>query len=364
MKYIDEYKNKDLVSKIAGAISSLRVSANLMEVCGTHTTAIFKSGIRSLLPKGVKLLSGPGCPVCVTSEEDIDAMISLADVPGSVIATFGDMMRIPGSNGSLAGKKAEGADIRIVYSPLDAISIAQANKDRKVFFLGVGFETTAPAVAATVIDAREKGLNNFFVYSAHKLIPPAIKAVLDSGEVKVDGFILPGHVSTIIGSKPYEFIADDYGIPSVIAGFEPVDLMESVYLLLKEIKGGSEKVEIEYTRAVKPEGNPAARRVMDEVFGLADADWRGLGKIAKSGLEIRGKYSRFDAKKAFNIKVPKRRAKVSGCICGDVLRGVKLPTDCRLFGKICTPEDPKGPCMVSAEGTCAAYYKYGKKHGR
>jgi hydrogenase expression/formation protein HypD len=360
MKYIDEYKDKALVKKLVQAIAGLNVPANLMEVCGTHTMAIWRSGIRMLLPKTVKLISGPGCPVCVTSEEDIDAMISLADVPDAIVTTFGDMLRVPGSAGSLAKKKAAGSDIRVVYSPLDAVSIAKANKGRPVIFLGVGFETTAPTIAATIIEAREKGLNNFFVYSAHKLIPPAIKAILDAGEVRVDGFLLPGHVSAIIGVKPYKFIAKNYGIPSVIAGFEPVDLMESIYQLLLRIKYQSRaNVGIEYVRAVRPEGNPKAVKVMKEVFKTSTASWRGLGEIQKSGLEIRGKYERFDAKKMFRIRPAETRVDPA-CKCGEVLRGVKLPTDCRLFGKSCTPEDPKGPCMVSTEGTCAGYYKYGK----
>ncbi len=358
MKYIDEYKNKKVVKRIAEKIARLRGSANLMEVCGTHTMALFKYGIKSLLPKGVKLLSGPGCPVCVTSEADIDAMIKLAHIPGSIIATFGDMMNVPGSSGSLASRKSDGADIRVVYSPLDALKVAVKEKPRPVIFLGVGFETTAPTVAATVIEAHEKGLNNFYVYSAHKLIPPAIKVLLDAGEVKIDGLILPGHVSVIIGSKPYEFISVDFGIPAVITGFEPVDMMESIYALLKQIKKEA-RVEIEYSRVVKPEGNVKAQKVMNEVFGVADAEWRGFGKIENSGLEFKGKYSRFDAKSVFKIKPEALSKTKTSCICGEVLRGVKIPGQCKLFGRTCSPDNPKGPCMVSTEGACAAYYKYG-----
>lgn len=360
MKFVDEFKDKAVVLKIADKISALNVGGNLMEVCGTHTMAIFRYGIRSLLPKGVKLMSGPGCPVCVTSEEDVDAMIKLADAPDSIITTFGDMIRVPGSAGSLNSKKAEGADIRVVYSPLDALNVAQENKNKRVVFLGVGFETTAPTVAATVIQAHEKGLNNFFVYSAHKLIPPAIKALLDSGEAHIDGFLLPGHVSVILGEEPYEFIGRDYNIPSVITGFEPLDIMESIYELLKEKKAGDDSIEIEYSRVVKPEGNPKARTVMYEVFEEAPAVWRGLGEIPKSGLEFKEKYSRFDAKKEFKV-TPARSKPSSACFCGKILRGIKTPLDCKLFGRVCTPENPKGPCMVSTEGACAAYYKYGRK---
>ena len=361
MKYIDEYQDKDLISNIAGKIADLGVSANLMEVCGTHTMAIFKFGIRSLLPKGVKLLSGPGCPVCVTSSADIDAMIKLSDINGAIITTFGDMVRVPGSSGSLNDKKALGSDVRVVYSPLDAIAIAKENGGRPVIFLGVGFETTAPTIAATIIEAHEKGINNFYVYSAHKLIPPAIRALLDADEVHIDGFLLPGHVSVIIGERPYEFIAKEFGIPAVIAGFEPVDIMESVYLLLKQRKGGAKaEVGVEYSRVVKAAGNPKAKSVLSEVFETAPAEWRGLGIIAHSGLEIKTKYSRFDAKIAFNIK-PNYSSIRSSCSCGKILRGLMPPLDCKLFARTCTPEDPKGPCMVSTEGACAAYYKYGKR---
>jgi hydrogenase expression/formation protein HypD len=362
MKYIDEYKDRKTVQKLAKKIAGLNVKANLMDVCGTHTTAFFRYGIRSLLPKGVNLLSGPGCPVCVTDDSDIDAMIKLADIPDAVITTFGDMMRVPGSKVSLNQKKASGADIRVVYSPLDALSLAKELNPRPVIFLGVGFETTAPTVAATIVEAHSKGVNNFHIYSAHKLVPPAIRAVLDAKDVNIDGFILPGHVSTIIGAKPYEFISREYDIPSVIAGFEPLDLMGSAYELLRMINGGDvEGIEIEYARVVKPEGNIIAQKVMKEVFEVADASWRGLGTIKKSGLEIRNKYSIYDAKKVFKVKPSSSLKNKTSCICGSVLRGVKTPIQCKLFGKACTPENPKGPCMVSTEGACAAYYKYGRK---
>lgn len=368
MKYVDEFKDRKIVEKIAEKIGRLNIPANLMEVCGTHTMAIFKYGIRSLLPEDVKLLSGPGCPVCVTGEADIDAMIRLADVPGAVIATFGDMMRVPGSKASLSQKKAEGADIRVVYSPLDALALAREVKPKPVIFLGVGFETTAPTVAAVIVEAHEKGIYNFYVYSAHKLIPPALDALLHSGEVRVDGFLLPGHVSTIIGLAPYEFILKEFGIPSVVAGFEPVDIMESIYMLLTDIHdirnlpgrhpGLRANVEIEYSRAVKYDGNVKAQGVMNEVFEPADASWRGFGRIAMSGLEIRKKYSRHDAKKIFGVQPLTSFPTKSACRCGDVLRGFITPPDCKLFSRVCTPDNPKGPCMVSTEGACAAYFKY------
>jgi len=355
MKYVDEFKDKNVVAEISRKISGLNVSANLMEVCGTHTMALFRHGIRGLLPRNIKLLSGPGCPVCVTSEADIDAMIGLCDVPDVIITTFGDMMKVPGSKGSLLEKRADGVDIRVVYSPLDALKIASEERSRPVIFLGVGFETTAPTVAATIIDAREKGLSNFYVYSAHKLIPPAIRALLNADDVRIDGFLLPGHVSVIIGSDAYDFILKDYGVPAVVAGFEPVDILSAIYGVLKH-----GKVENKYSRVVSKKGNIKAQKVMNEVFEVADADWRGFGVIKNSGLEIKKKYLRFNAKEKFEIRRPSGKKRKSSCICGEVLRGIKIPTDCRMFAKSCSPEKPKGPCMVSTEGACAAYYKYGR----
>jgi hydrogenase expression/formation protein HypD len=363
MKYVDEYRDKKIVGKLAAKISSLGISANLMEVCGGHTMSIFKYGIKSLLPDDVKLLTGPGCPVCVTGEADVDAMISLSDVSNAVIATFGDMMKVPGSSGNLAQKKASGADIRVVYSPLDALAFAEEEPDRPVIFLGVGFETTTPGIAATVVKASEAGIRNFYVYSTHKIMPPALRAVLTAPDVRIDGFILPGHVSTILGSDAYDFLEKEFRIPSVIGGFEPVDILASVYYILRQMKGGSKVgVEVEYKRAVKPEGNLKAKEVVNDVFELADVEWRGFGVIPVSGLEFKKKYSAFNAKEAFGVKPNIKPSSKSGCVCGDVLRGAKNPLDCKLFAKVCNPDNAKGPCMVSTEGACSSYYKYGERH--
>lgn len=362
MKYVDEFRNKEIVKNIAEKIKELNISASLMEVCGTHTMAIFQHGLRTLLPKDVALLSGPGCPVCVTPTEDIDKAIEIANLPDITLTTFGDMMKVPGGKSSLSKEKARGRDIRIVYSPMDALSIAKENKNKKVVFFAVGFETTSPAIASVVKEAFNSKIKNFSILNSHKKIPEAIMALLNMGEVEIGGFLCPGHVSTIIGSTPYEFIPRGYGIPCVIAGFEPIDIMHSIYMLLKQIKEKNPKVEIQYKRAVRPIGNLDALKALYEVFEAGDSTWRGLGKIPGSGLKLKPEYREFDAEKAFDIKVEKS-IENPGCICGEVLRGVKLPADCKLFSKSCTPENPQGPCMVSGEGTCAAYYKYGRKNG-
>lgn len=359
MKFSDEFKDRELILKASEVLRAFKRRVNLMEVCGTHTMSIFRSGLKELLPDNINLLSGPGCPVCVTDDADIDAMIALADVPGAVLTTFGDMMRVPGSGGTLNDRKASGADIRVVYSPLDALRFAEEMRDRPVIFLGVGFETTAPTVAATMIEAHGKGIRNFYVYSAHKLVPPAIRAVLRPGGARIDGFILPGHVSAIIGTKPYAFIIKEFGIPSVVSGFEPLDIISSIRDLAGMIeRGGRLEVGNEYSRVVRPEGNLIAKRTMAEVFEVADVGWRGFGLIEGSGLEIKRKYLRMNARRVFGAKPVGRRRPAVSCICGDVLRGLKKPVDCKLFGSSCTPDGPKGPCMVSTEGACAAYYKY------
>ncbi len=330
-----------------------------MEVCGTHTMAIARSGIKKMLPKGVELISGPGCPVCVTSQGDIDRAIKIAGMKNVIMTTFGDMMRVPGSAGSLEGAKRDGADVRVVYSCLDALDIASANKDKKVVFMGVGFETTSPTVAAAVIEARKRALKNFYVLPDFKVIFPALEAIAGSKNLKIDGFICPGHVSVITGSVPYGEIAGKYGKPCVITGFEAADIINGIKRLVEQVKEGRGEVEIEYERAVTRDGNAKAKRVLGRVFEQEDAEWRGLGKIRKSGLRFRAEYAAFDAGKEFKIKTPKTISP-KGCICGEVLQGIKTPKDCRLFGKRCTPTDPVGPCMVSSEGTCAAAYRYGE----
>jgi hydrogenase expression/formation protein HypD len=328
-----------------------------MEFCGGHTHAILRYGIRQLLSPTVEMLSGPGCPVCVTANADLDKAIALSQLPGVILSSFGDMIRVPGSYSSLQRAKAEGADIRIVYSAMDAIDIAKGNPQKSVIFLGIGFETTAPTIAASILEAKQQGIDNYYVFPIHKLCPPAIKAILDCGEVELDGIIGPGHVSAIIGSRPYEFIAQEYGIACVISGFEMLDMLLSIEMLIAQIESGRPRVEIAYRRGVRPEGNQRALEIMDRVFEICPATWRGIGEIPQSGLRLKQEYRHFDAKQAFPVFTnPPREPK--GCLCGDILRGVKIPPDCKLFRRICTPEHPVGPCMVSSEGSCAAYYQY------
>jgi len=327
-----------------------------MEVCGTHTVAIFRSGIRSLLPKAISLLSGPGCPVCVTAQGEIDAFIDLARQPDTIITTFGDLIRVPGSGSSLQREKADGADVRIVYSTFDAVNLARENPDKRVVFLGVGFETTAPTVAAAILAAHQQQLGNFSVVSAHKTVPPALEA-LAAGELNIDGFLLPGHVSVIIGLDAYRSFFEAHRVPCVVAGFEPSDLLQSIAMLVDQIASGRPALENAYPRAVSNDGNAKARAVMDEVFAVADADWRGIGTIAASGLAIRDAYAAYDAVKVFGI-CPQPAPEPKGCACGEILTGVKIPPQCPLYKKVCNPMAPVGPCMVSSEGTCAAYYRY------
>jgi hydrogenase expression/formation protein HypD len=329
----------------------------IMEVCGTHTVAIAKNGLRAVMPERVTLLSGPGCPVCVTANQDIDIAIELAKQPGVVVTTFGDMMKVPGSYSSLANEKAEGHDVRVVYSPLDAIAMAKNEPDKQVVFVAVGFETTAPLIAAAILRAKESGLENFSVFSAHKTVPAALGALIDDPEVEIDGFILPGHVSTIIGSEPYRFLAEEDHVPGVITGFEPVDVLQGIYMILKQLEEGRAEIEIAYHRGVMPEGNPHARAMVEQVFEAEDADWRGIGVIPGTGLAIRKEYAHYDATKRIPVTPPEPKD-IKGCQCGEVLRGITLPFECRLFGRGCTPEHPIGPCMVSSEGSCAAYYRF------
>jgi len=330
-----------------------------MEFCGGHTVTIFRYGIRQVLPKTIEMVSGPGCPVCVTANIELDKAIALARIPEVIIATFGDMLKVPSSYSSLQEVKADGADVRMVYSTIDAINLAKQNPAKSVVFLGIGFETTAPIVAASLLQAEEEGLRNYYILSMHKVCPPAIRAILNSGEVKLHGLICPGHVSTIIGSYPWEFIARDYSIPCVVSGFEPLDVLQCVYMLVAQIENGESKVEIAYRRGVRPEGNQQALKFMEQVFEPCPAQWRGMGEVPDSGLKLKRKYQHFDAELAFDID-PGPTHEPKGCICGDILRGVKTPLDCQLFGKVCTPEYPVGPCMVSSEGSCSAYYLYGE----
>jgi hydrogenase expression/formation protein HypD len=342
---------RDLMEKIGGPV-------RLMEVCGTHTVAIFRQGIRTLLPEGIMLLSGPGCPVCVTSIRDVDAAIAISLHKDVILTTFGDMMRVPGGKKSLLEAKAEGSDVRVVYSPLDALRIAEENGDKKIVFYATGFETTSPSVAATIIEAEKRGVGNFFIYPVHKTVPPALKALLDSGDVRVDGFILPGHVSTVIGSVPYGFICRDYKKPSVITGFDAADILSGIRMILQQMASGRAEVEIQYTKVVRREGNPRAVAIMNECFEAEDTEWRGIGTIPMSGLKLRESFRHRDIRSVLEIEVTSGGEPLTACSCGEVLKGIKIPTDCRLFGKACTPDRPVGPCMVSSEGSCAAYYKY------
>ncbi len=347
-----------LIEKIKSLADQIGRPVNLMEVCGTHTVAIFRHGIRDIIPKGLNLLSGPGCPVCVTPIKDVDTAIAISRLDRVILSTFGDMMSVPGSKQSLSIAQAEGANIKVIYSPIDALKLASENKDINVVFFATGFETTSPSIAGTLLEAERLEVDNFYIYSAHKLVPPALKALLDSDDLKVDGFILPGHVSTIIGTRPYRFIADDYRIPSVVTGFEAEDILQGIIMLIEQIASGRAEVEIQYKRVVREEGNQKAVSLINEYFEVCDANWRGIGTIPHSGLKLRDKVNRWDVKKAFDIEIPDS-GEPKSCLCGPVLRGVKIPTDCSLFGKTCTPEHPVGACMVSTEGSCAAYYKYG-----
>jgi hydrogenase expression/formation protein HypD len=353
---------KQLLKELHTLTEKINRPLKLMEVCGTHTVEIFRHGIRSVLPKTITLLSGPGCPVCVTSIKDVDAAISIAKNPGAILVTFGDMMRVPGGRQSLMEARSEGADVRVMYSPMDALKLAQVEKDRQVVFFATGFETTSPLIAATVFQAAKQRVQNFSIYSSHKLVPPALKALLDSSDVQVDGFILPGHVSTIIGKKPYEFVASQYRKPSVITGFEAAEIIEGILMIVRQIASKESKIEIQYKKVVKEEGNPKAVALLEKVFEPVDAYWRGIGVIPGSGLKLRAEYDFFDAFKRFSISASDA-SEPELCSCGDILRGVKVPTECPLFGTGCTPDSPVGPCMVSAEGSCAAYYKYGGQNG-
>jgi hydrogenase expression/formation protein HypD len=358
LKYIDEYRDSEISRSLTAKIKSISTKdVRLMEVCGTHTVSIFRSGIRSVLPQTISLLSGPGCPVCVTDQGEIDAFIELARIDDVIIATFGDLMRVPGTRSSLQKESAGGRDIRVVYSTFDALEIARKNPAQKVVFLGVGFETTAPTIAAAILSAAQTGVSNFSVISAHKLVPPALEALMAAEQINIDGFILPGHVSVIIGLNAYRSFFDRHRVPCVVAGFEPIDILQAITLLVEMLEAGRPALDNAYPRAVTPEGNIKAQQILDEIFEPADACWRGIGVIPQSGLKIREQYAAHDAQKLFDVQIPDARTP-KGCACGEILIGTKTPPECALYKKVCTPMDPVGPCMVSTEGTCAAYYRY------
>lgn len=349
------------VQKLLKAINSMQGGklVRLMEVCGTHTMAIFHLGIRQLLPKWIDIVSGPGCPVCVTPNKFIDTAIAYARLDNVIITTFGDMMRVPGSRSSLNIERINGSDIRIVYSPLDSLKIAEANHDKKVIFLGVGFETTAPGVAATVIAAERSKITNFYVLSAHKLVPPALRFLLDNPNTNIDGFLLPGHVCLVTGKEEFNFISEEYKVPGVIAGFEPLQILKAIYHLVKLVNESKTKILNDYQEVVSLTGNIAAQQFLKQVYDVTGSQWRGLGRLPQSGLEFTDRYQKFSAEKMIDVLVDKTIEPLN-CLCGEILQGAAKPTDCKLFSRICTPQHPVGSCMVSTEGTCAAWYKYGK----
>ena len=363
MNYQDEFRDRSVVLGLAARIGELVAGRTepmtFMEVCGTHTMSIYQYGLRPLLPPQVRLISGPGCPVCVTPNGYVDRAVALCRLPGVTVATFGDMVRVPGSSSSLIEERARGADVRIVYSPLDAVALAVKNPDRKVVFLGVGFETTAPTIAGSILAAKRQGLTNYFVLAAHKTIPIPMEVLASDPELKVDGYLCPAHVSVVIGADAYRFLAEERGVPCVVTGFEPVDVMQGVEMLARQVVEGKPRVEIQYSRVVKREGNRKAQAVIAEVLTPFDAPWRGIGVIPGSGLRIADAYAEFDAEKAIPVAVEETREH-AGCLCGEILKGKVTPFDCPLFAGACTPESPVGACMVSSEGTCAAAYKYGQ----
>jgi len=357
MKYIDEFRVGTIARELAARIArAAGKPVTFMEVCGTHTMAIARCGLKALLPASVRLISGPGCPVCVTPQADIDRFIALGRLPKVILTTFGDMLRVPGSHSTLEQERARGTDVRVIYSPLDAVNIARENPDRRVVFCGVGFETTAPGVALAIQEAQKSELTNFNVYCAHKVVPPALVALASDPEIGLDGFLCPGHVSVIIGSRAYEPVARNFHLPCVIAGFEPLDILQAILLLVEQASAGRAEVETPYTRAVLPDGNPAALACMHTVFETADAEWRGLGVIPGSGLRICPEFAAYDA--ASWLPPLEEAPRETGCECGLILKGRQSPRDCPLFGTACTPANPVGPCMVSSEGACAAEYRY------
>ena len=347
-----------LIEQISKKLADGKQPITLMEVCGTHTMAIHQHGLRGILPPGIRLVSGPGCPVCVTPIGYVDHALALSRLPETIITTFGDMMRVPGSKTSLLEEKARGADIRIVYSPLDAVTLAGKTPEKQIIFLGVGFETTTPTIAGSIVQAQQHKLTNFSILCAHKTMPGPMQALTVDPELQVDGYLCPAHVSAVIGANAYEPLAMQNHVPCVVTGFEPLDILQGIDMLASQVSTGIAKVENQYSRYVKDEGNLRAQQLLNRVFEPCDAIWRGLGVIPASGLQIRQEYSDFDANKRFEVAVEPALEPL-GCCCGEILKGKLSPRDCPLFASRCTPEKPVGACMVSSEGTCAAEYKYG-----
>ncbi|MBJ6723760.1 hydrogenase formation protein HypD [Geomesophilobacter sediminis] len=360
MNYRDEFRDRKIVQGLAQRIATLAQGKGpftFMEVCGTHTMAIYQYGLRQLMPPEVRLISGPGCPVCVTHNGYLDRALALCRLPDVIITTFGDMLRVPGSTSSLMHERARGGDIRIVYSPLDAVQVAVQNPGKKVVFLGVGFETTAPTIAGSILTAAKLGLKNYFVLASHKTMPTPMALLSADPELSLSGYICPAHVSAIIGAHAYQPLVDQFRIPCVVTGFEPTDVMQGIEMLVRQAVAGDARVEIQYSRVVSWEGNPKAQQVLAEVFTPCDADWRGIGTLPGSGLKIADRYAAFDAERALAVEVEPLKEH-QGCLCGEILKGKVNPSDCPLFGKACTPENPVGACMVSSEGSCAAAHKY------
>jgi hydrogenase expression/formation protein HypD len=363
MRFVDEYRSSELAHSLAAEIAALAEPGRtykLMEVCGGHTHTIYKHGIEDVLPQEVDLIHGPGCPVCVIPMGRVDDALAIAERPEVTFTTFGDMMRVPGGRGSLLDSKARGADVRMVYSPLDALKIAREHPGRDVVFFAIGFETTAPSTALTLLRARDEGLRNFTVFCNHVTIIPAIQAILSSPDFRLDGFIGPGHVSTVIGTRPYGFIAEQWRKPLVVAGFEPLDVLQAVYMILRQLDQGRAEIENQYTRVVRDGGNPRALEAIAETMELRTTfEWRGLGFISQSALKLRPEFADWDAEVRYAVPGV-RVADPKACQCGEVLKGVIKPWECKVFGTACTPERPIGTCMVSSEGACAAYYNYGR----
>jgi hydrogenase expression/formation protein HypD len=359
MKYVDEFRDPELTSHLLRELEAAATKPfRVMEVCGTHTMAIFRSGLRAMLPPAIELISGPGCPVCVTSASHIDAFLQMAEMPGTRLAVFGDLFRVPGSNGvTLAHARARGAKIVVVYSAMDGLELARKHPTEQVIFPGIGFETTTPGIAATILAAKQQNLDNFMVFSTHKTMLPPLLALLGDPALGIVGLLCPGHVSSIIGAAAYQPLADTNHLACVVGGFEPTDILQALTLMARQISAGRAEVENAYNRAVTWEGNPRARAMVDTIFEPVDMEWRGLGIIEDSGLAIREEYSGFDAQSRLSITVPESK-EPPGCLCGQILKGISTPPSCPLFGKRCTPASPVGPCMVSSEGTCSAWFSY------
>jgi len=367
MRFVDEYRSGDVAKRLAAQIEELVEPGRkykVMEVCGGHTHSIYQHGVEDLLPPEIELVHGPGCPVCVIPMGRQDDAIAIAERPEVIFTTFGDMMRVPASNGSLLDAKSRGADVRMVYSPLDALKIARDNPARQVVFFAIGFETTTPSTAVTLLRARAEGIRNFSLFANHVTIIPAIRAILDSPDLRLDGFIGPGHVATVIGTRPFRFIARDWGRPVVVSGFEPLDVLQGVHMVLTQLRDGRSEVENQYSRVVRDEGNPAAMKAIGQTMELRTTfEWRGLGFISQSALKLREEFADWDAEVIYEVPGV-RVADPKACQCGEVLKGVIKPWECKVFGTACTPEHPIGTCMVSSEGACAAYFNYGRHAGR